>query len=372
MRIAVIGAGIGGLAVAGALTNDGHDVTVFEQRPAAATIGTGLTLFGNAMGALDAVGLGDRIRAVSSDDIAAMRAGQQTPNGDWLIEMPSALVPSIRSVLRADLHAALLGALPSGTVRFGYQAEVSADGAPTITVDREPETFDLVIAADGLRSSARSTLGLDRGIRYAGFTAWRGVTTEPVSVSVAGETWGSGQIFGVTPVLGGKINWFATESRAAGVSDPDEYRAVRDRFGPWHTPIAAIIEATPPEDVLRHDIYDLAELPVTFVKGRTVLLGDAAHAMTPNLGQGAGQGIEDAATLTILLRTEDLDAALSRYSEVRRSRTKLVWQRSRLMARVAQASNPLAVRARNAFLRATPPSTVSRGANALAQWHPPV
>lgn len=374
MRIAIVGAGIGGLTAAGALIGDGHEVIVAEQRTAATAIGAGLTLFGNAMGALDAVGLGDCVRAVSSDEVARLRAGQQTPDGSWLTLMPTAMVPSIRSVLRAELHNALLSELPPATVQFGTRAEVSADGSPVVAIDGEEQQFDLVIAADGLRSPARERLGLDRGVHYAGFTAWRGVTSSPVAVDAAGETWGAGSLFGSVPLPGGCVYWFATQRCPAGRAAEYEHAAVSERFASWHAPIRELLEATPPEAVMRHDIYDLAALPPSFVKARTVLLGDAAHAMTPNLGQGAGQGIEDAATLTLLLRSghRDLDAALARYSELRRARTKTIWQRSRLMGRVAHASNPLAIAARNALLRATPAATISKTANQLAQWQPPV
>ena len=93
MRIGVIGAGIGGLTVAAGLSNDGHDVTVFEQRTDPAAAGAGLTLFGNSIDAFDAIGLGDRVRAVSSDAVAGMCSGQRLPSGRWLVSMPSAMVP---------------------------------------------------------------------------------------------------------------------------------------------------------------------------------------------------------------------------------------------------------------------------------------
>ncbi|MFT4125746.1 MAG: FAD-dependent monooxygenase [Gordonia sp. (in: high G+C Gram-positive bacteria)] len=371
MRVGVIGAGIGGLTVAAGLSNDGHEVMVFEQRPDPAAVGAGLTLFGNSLAALDAIGLGDRVRAVSSDAVAHLRAGQRVPSGDWLVSMPSAMVPSLRSLHRSDLHRTLADALPDAALRSGRRAEVASEGAPTVTVGGEVEGFDLVVAADGLRSRSRRRLGLDHGLHYAGYTAWRGVTAGPFDVEAAGETWGRGRIFGIVPLPRGHVYWFGTESRPAGRSDDDEKRAALDTFGDWHTPVRDCIAATPAGAVLRHDIYDLAKLPSSFVRGRTVLLGDAAHAMTPNLGQGACQAMEDAATLTLLIRSTDIDDALARYSDLRRKRTSTFWQRSRLMGRVAQASNPLAVRLRDGLLRATPPSTTAKAADRVARWTPP-
>ncbi|MFT4051677.1 MAG: FAD-dependent monooxygenase [Microbacterium sp.] len=372
MRVAVIGAGIGGLTAACGLAADGHEVVVYERRDEPGAVGAGLTLFVNAFDALDAFGLGDAVREASSDAISRMRAGQRVPSGDWLVSMPSTIVPTLRSLHRAELHRALADALPAGTLRLGHSATVASDGQPIVTVDGVEERFDLVVAADGLRSDARARLGLDRGLRYAGYTAWRGVTAAGIDVQdEAGETWGRGRIFGIVPLPDERVYWFATESAAAGQRAEDERAAVRERFSDWHTPIPACIDATPAEAVLRHDIYDLDRLPVAFARGRTVLLGDAAHGMTPNLGQGAGQAIEDAATLTLLLRTDDPDAALAGYDRLRRTRTTAIWRQSRRIGKIAQASHPVAAGLRDALLRATPPALMGRATQRIQRWTQP-
>jgi 2-polyprenyl-6-methoxyphenol hydroxylase-like FAD-dependent oxidoreductase len=372
MRIAVIGAGIGGLAAAAGLQRDGHEVTVYEQRAAPSPEGAGLTLFGNALQALDSLGLGDAVRSVSTGAMTSMRPGQRRPDGTWLLTVPRSAVASLRSVHRVALHRALAELLRPGTLRAGSTALVPADGSPRVTLDGRAEEADLVVAADGIRSRSRAALGLDTGLRYAGYTAWRGVTSRPVDLrGEAGETWGRGRIFGIVPLPDERVYWFGTLNSPPGASFPDEHDAVLREFAGWHAPIRECIAATRPEAVLRHDIYDVAKPLSSFTRGRTVLLGDAAHAMTPNLGQGAGQGLEDAATLVPLLRhasAEGLDAALARYSEIRRRRTGPILRRSRMAGRVAQASNPVAAGLRDAALRLTPGGVMGVLGRRLQDW----
>ena len=118
MRVGVVGAGIGGLTLAAGLAADNHEVVVFERQREPGEVGAGLTLFRNAFGALDSIGLADRILAISSNAISHMQAGQRVPSGDWLVAMPAAAVPSIRSVHRAELHRALVDALPCDSLQL--------------------------------------------------------------------------------------------------------------------------------------------------------------------------------------------------------------------------------------------------------------
>ncbi|SJM61805.1 FAD-dependent oxidoreductase [Gulosibacter sp. 10] len=375
MRIAVIGAGISGLTAAAGLQRSGHDVVIFERREDPSPVGAGLTLFDNAFEALDLIGLGDGVRAVSSEALRDLRSGFRDPSGRWLLAVPERSVAAMRSVHRVNLHRALAGRLEPGTLRTGAAAAVPQDGSARVTVGERTEEFDLVVGADGIRSRARQTLGLDTGLRYAGCTAWRGVTAEPVDLDgAAGETIGRGRIFGSVPLPDGRVYWYATLNAPADAVFRNEGDTLRIKFGRWHESVRRCIDATPADSVMRHDIYDLAKPLRSFVHGRVVLMGDAAHAMTPNLGQGAGQGIEDAATLVHLLRDaapSGIDAALERYCALRQPRTSAVMRRSRAAGAAVQAAGALTAGLRTAALRLLPGPVMGRMSRRLLVWPEP-
>jgi 2-polyprenyl-6-methoxyphenol hydroxylase-like FAD-dependent oxidoreductase len=182
-----------------------------------------------------------------------------------------------------------------------------------------------------------------QGPQYSGYTAYRGIADVEIDDG-GGETWGRGQRFGFARLIDGRIYWYATANQPAGQGG-----ASTEAFGDWHEPIPAILAGT--ADVLQNDIYDLA-LPLRpFNNGRVVLLGDAAHAMTPNLGRGACSAIEDAGALAEHLReAPDLNTALSRYDAERRPATTKLIKRSRGVGRVGQVENPVVCALRDGLL----------------------
>ncbi len=396
MEIGIVGAGIGGLVAALGLQRDGHGVAVFERAHQPGAIGAGLSLFGNSFAALDAVGLGGVVRPLTGGDASLFRAGQRDPSGRWLTILPPAAVALLRVVHRAELHRGLLTALRPGTLRPGTEASVAPDGSPVLTVAGNRLHFDLVIAADGINSRARAALGLDPGLRYSGYTAWRGVTRGPVKLNGdAGETWGRGCRFGIVPLPDGRVYWFATQNLPPETVFVDGRAELLKSFGDWHAPIRELLEDTDPEALLRHDVSDLARPLESFVRRRTILLGDAAHAMTPDLGQGAGQAIEDAAAITLLLRESmngggcgaagpdtgnpdaaspgaaALDAAVRAYDSSRRPRSQRIARRSRVAGQVGQWEQPVAVAVRDAVLRAIPGRLAGEAALRVQQWEGP-
>jgi 2-polyprenyl-6-methoxyphenol hydroxylase-like FAD-dependent oxidoreductase len=390
LKVAVIGAGIGGTATAIGLHRAGADVTVFERAAGPRHEGAGLSLFGNGLAALDVLGVGPAIRAAGAP-ASQLRAGYRRPGGGWLTRMPDGAFADLRVVHRRDLQDLLLAALPPGTVRYGTAVTaVSADGR-SVTVDdgtgaARTELVDVVVAADGLHSGTRAHWPGDPGVRYSGYSAWRGVTGRAVDLrGAAGETLGRGLRFGIAPLVDGRVYWFAVVTTDAGVPFDDEYSAVRERFGRWHAPIPELIAATPPDAVFRLDIHELAGRLPGYRRGRCVLLGDAAHAMTPDLGQGGNQALEDAATLVRLLTPTAtaeagellptgatvLEAALREYDRLRRRRTQSVARLAGRIGSFMQAPTRTAAVTRNIVLRLLPSRLGGARAAVMHRWQPP-
>ena len=385
MRVAIIGAGIGGLTTAVGLQRHGADVTVLERSPALSHEGSGLSVFGNGWRALDAIGAGEAVRAIAGHTITGLEAGQRRPDGRWLARTPSEALAELRIVHRAELSAEFASLLKPGTIRTGAEVH-SADINGTVEVRGTDgdgsEAFDVVVAADGIRSRTRASWPDDPGTRYAGYSAWRGVTDSAVDLlGSAAETWGRGLRFGYAPLRGGRVYWFAVASMPADQQVDGEHGRVRRLFGNWHDPIPQLIADTDPAGVIRHPIEDLAEPLRTFRRGRLVLVGDAAHAMTPDLGQGGNQAMEDSAVLVARLASmaadvdphpRSIDAALTAYDVERRARTQPIAKQARRVGRAAQARGPMTARLRDALLRITPPSAVARQLDRVQDWRPAV
>ena len=398
MKIAVIGAGIGGLSAAVGLQRVGAEVTVFESASEVRGGGSGLSIFANGLAALESLGLREAFDAVTDASVEGFAAGQRLADGRWIAQVPNDSVGALRIVDRADLHHILLDALAPGTVRTGTEATATGtDGTLTIragsaedapTTESKAERFDLIIGADGLRSRVRTVVdGELVAPRYSGYSAWRGITSVPVDLSgEAGESVGHGRRFGIAPLADGRVYWFAVANMPQNAVFADEKATIEQMFTGWHSPIADLIAATPADEIRRTAISDLSRRLRHYHRGRVVLLGDAAHAMTPNLGQGGGQALEDAATLTVLLApllarrrsggaaessAKTVAAALGRYDSLRRPRTQSIAQKSRLMGQVFQLESPFLAGLRNAVFSAVPSRLIAAQAASVQKWSPP-
>jgi 2-polyprenyl-6-methoxyphenol hydroxylase-like FAD-dependent oxidoreductase len=367
MRVVVVGGGIAGLSVAIGLRGTGHEVVVLERAPRIDSVGAGITLFGNAMRALDRLGVQ---HAVAAQGAPARRSAVLTSEGRELADVPPDLLEGTIAVHRAALQRELAAA--SGEVRLGAEVtavEQRSDGVVARVGDGSEKRGDLLVGADGLGSVVRAVVA-DVRPRYAGYTAWRGVSPVPVEAGRLTESWGAGERFGLVDIGGGRTYWFATKNAPEGEPDEPEGRKAEivQCFSGWHEPIAAILEAADESEILRNDVYYLEPLP-RWSEGRIVLVGDAAHATTPGVGQGAAQAIEDAVVLADRLAGDgDLPAALAEYEAFRRPRADAVLKVSRRVDRAAQLANPLGWRLRNALVRRMPERAQRRQLEPLVRY----
>jgi len=364
----VVGGGIGGLAAAIGLTGRGWQVRVFERAPEFTEIGAGISLWSNALRAIDLIadGLADEVRAHGDVEL---QGGIQASNGRWLSRIDVGEVTRrfgpVIMLHRADLLRILLDRVPDHALVPGVEiTHVDPDG--TVAYSDKEERADLVIGADGLRSTVRRSVWPDaRPPRYAGYTGWRWIATSDHGGHTGGESWGVGARFGHAPLRGGRIYCYATANMSEGVAAAGgEVAELRNRFGEWHDPIPDLVGAATESEVLRHDLYELPDV-ASFARGKVALLGDAAHAMTPNLGQGACQALEDAATLA------HMPDDLARYDRERRRRTQDIVKRSRQMGAIGQWSWRPAVALRDTLMPFVPGNVGLRMLDPVLAWAGP-
>jgi 2-polyprenyl-6-methoxyphenol hydroxylase-like FAD-dependent oxidoreductase len=369
-RVIVIGGGIGGLATAIAFTRKGWDVSVYEASPELRPIGKGIWVPINGMQVLERLGLAAR---VSEAGWPLQFVELRTASGTLLStiklnEMTARYGHSIISILRADLVNILAKALAPQVLRLGSEFTHFTEESNQVRVhfrDGSEETADLLVGADGIHSRVREQMFPGVTLRYSGQTCFRGVSELALSEDLAStcrEIWGGRNRFGFSAVGPRHVYWFAPQLSPQGVEDSIDLRMghLLDSYREFPSPVPEILAATCAKDTIRTDLFDFPPIS-SWSRNNVVLLGDAAHAMTPNLGQGGAQAIEDAFVLAEQFeKAVSITEALDRYERIRMPRVKWIVNTAWSLGQVAHWQNPVARWARNSALRWMPSSLTVR------------
>lgn len=374
----VVGGGIAGLASAVALARVGVRVVVVERARALEPVGAGISLSPNATRVLRRLGvLESLLPSAGILEGATIRA----PDGKHLARVPTGgRATPFLCVHRSDLVGVLQSALPGG-VHLGRGVEWLDDRGAGVQVALEGGEVleaDFVVGADGIRSRVRAHVVGDDPPEYQGYVAWRGMAPLPegAAAGTAVETMGDGLRFGFVPCGPGRGYWYATANRPdpgpGGKGDAEDRKAELLRlFGEWHDPIPDLLERTPPGAILLDGIHD-REPRRGWWRGRVVLVGDAAHPTTPNLGQGGAMALEDAEALALALAgSASLEDAFRSFESIRFPRTRRVTLESRRMGRVGQLGGGAAA-LRNLVLAAVPDALMARQGRWLVDHPGPV
>jgi salicylate hydroxylase len=357
-RIAIVGAGIGGLAAALAFHRRGIEAEIYEQVPELREIGAGLNLSPNTLKAFRHLGVEDAAVAIGYQAeyqfIRSWRSGRIITKQKRAAGIAARFGAEFMTIHRADLSDVLRDALPDSAVHLGAACtavETRGDVAVARFADGREVEADAVIGADGIRSAVReSLLGADTP-RFTGCVCWRGlvpreaVANDPMALEMT-SWWGPHGHFIQYPVRRGElINWVAHYDSDAWTGESWTHECDREEiletYARWHPAIRRLIAAG--ETYYKWALFDRDPLE-RWGQGRVTLLGDAAHPMLPYLAQGAGMAVEDGCVLADLVAANpnDIEGALSAYQELRKPRTTRAQLGSRERARVNHLTSPWA------------------------------
>jgi 2-polyprenyl-6-methoxyphenol hydroxylase-like FAD-dependent oxidoreductase len=365
------------LTLALALRKVGLNCEVYERAPELREIGAGIGVWTNALKVLDRLGVGARVREIG---LPLSYGAICNPRGRTLSRLHTGEVAGEEGagnyvIHRAELHAALAAGLPSEIIKTGHEAtalEPDDTGVSVRFANGHSARGDLLVGADGLKSIVRAALWGPGALRYSGQTCFRGIAAlPPPDADTLREIQGAGRRFGIAPLRGNRVYWFACYNAPEGQMVPfaERQALLLQTYRGWPWQVEELIAATPAEKILQNDLHDRAPLP-QWSQGRITLLGDAAHPTTPNFGQGACMAIEDALVLAReLAHAADFSQAWHSYEAQRRARTARIVAQSWTFGRLAAWRHPLAVWLRETATRATPSFVMRRTFRQLVAYN---
>jgi FAD-dependent urate hydroxylase len=380
MKVIIIGAGIGGLTTHIVCKRAGFEVEHYERHAHLGPAGAGIVLWPNGVKVLLALGLGEQLKQIGHN---LDRVVTRTHQGEPLSEMPVGelerkLGAPVYPVSRTDLQALLLGAVAPETVHLGarcVRVEQTASDATAHFEDGRTATGDLVVGADGIHSVIRRAVVGEVEPRYSGMANWVGIiANDGLQPEHAGfEFLGEGKRCGLLPLAGNRLYFGFAGAAGKGAALPQggRRRQLRELFGGWPAPIPVLIERLDEGELKYLEIHDLPPL-ARWSQGRLTLLGDAAHATAPTLGQGGCQAMEDAILLARCLGSTTLGVAdgLVRYETKRKERAEMIVARSRQKVAALHASDPTVYGEFYAALKASSVAETMRAQEELLEEGP--
>ena len=364
-RTAIIGGGIGGLTTAIALRKIGFEVNVYERATELKEVGSGMSLWPNAVRSLQQID-SEILPRLNTSGRSLRRMLMKDEHGESIktLPLPSDDYTGI-AIHRAELQSVLARSVSARSIHLNHtfsHLEQRRNSALLHFENGTSAEADLVVACDGIHSAVRKSLGLQTKLSNRPYSVWRGITSLPPEVSPQhlglehdgdfSESYGLGTRFGILRLGPGRIHWYAAANNSLLPRDLPGHAALLKLFAGWHAPIPELIEKADSAFCTR--VQDrLSTLP--WVVGRVALLGDAAHPISPNFGQGACLAIEDAVVLASCLQAHaDLPRALRRYEHSRYPRCLEVLFMSREAGRFAQFQNRALVQMRRYFIKFAP------------------
>lgn len=364
LKIGIVGAGIAGLTAGIMLRNLGFQVVVFEAAEKVRGIGAGIGLASNAMKGFELLGLENQVKEISNH----LTQFQLVDSQEKIIHKTA--TDRIKQnydtdnfvVHRAELHQLLVKELGTNLILTDkkiIQFEQNNENVRLYFQDGSQSDFDFVIAADGVNSTLRQSLISNSEPRYAGYWCWRSVVKwEKMQLHEGTEVWGTKGRFGISPLTKNRIYWYACINSNLKDGIPEfSLEELKNRFDSYFPMVRELLDLSKENELISTPIVDIKPIS-NFHFNRILLLGDAAHATTPNMGQGACMAIEDGAVLQEELRQHDWQMACSNFEKRRLARTKYIIDKSEMAGKVAQLDNPILALARNQMIRLLPDSIV--------------
>ena len=363
-KILIIGGGIGGLMTAIALNQKGIASSIFEKTKSPDANGAGLALWANATRILDTYGLFNNLLEKGNvlHEMKTSTSHGRHLNVVRLDKLEGKFhFPSI-VLLRQHLQRELLNAIPASQIQFNKQCVKIEHQTGKVTVhfsDGTSEAADAAIFADGIHSLARKSVFNIPPLNYAGRTSWRGVaefSSTVFSKNTNLEIFGNGRRIGIFPLPNNLAYWYAAVNMTKEESTQQKrtIECVSSHFKDWAEPVPTLFKNTSEERLILTNINYTTHIH-HLVTDNIALLGDAAHPMTPDLGQGACQAIEDAYIMAeCLSATQSIESGLKRYETIRLPRVRSIAKNSYRMGKLRQMGNPVGTGFRNSLFRFLP------------------